>query len=136
MYLRRASVRIADAPPTNIPSPSLAPQIGGLATGTRHVLAPATAFGKNVLPRVAAGSMWRKFARSGGGAPDTFRRPIYAGNAILTVQSAGSIKVITVRAPRSRRRAEGGSAAIEPCRGPFRPLALCREELPGRNVPN
>ena len=93
----------------------LAAQILALASSYTHVLAPATANGKNVLPRVAAKldvaqlSDVTKIV-----SPDTFERPIYAGNAIATVQSSDPIKIITVRTtgfdPVS---AAGGSAAIE-----------------------
>jgi len=93
----------------------LAAQILAIAGHYTHILAPATANGKNVLPRVAAKldvaqlSDVTKVISS-----DTFERPIYAGNAIATVQSVDPIKVITVRTtgfdPVS---SSGGSAAIE-----------------------
>jgi len=94
---------------------SLAAQILAIAKNYSHILAPATASGKNVLPRVAASLDVAQISDiSKIDSPDTFERPIYAGNAIATVQSADSIKVITVRmtgfdaASRS-----GGSAAVE-----------------------
>jgi electron transfer flavoprotein alpha subunit len=93
----------------------LAAQILSLAKGYSHVLAPATASGKNVLPRVAAKldvaqlSDITKVVSS-----DTFERPIYAGNAIATVQSSDPIKVITVRTTGFDPVAStGGSAAVE-----------------------
>ncbi|MGE8065275.1 electron transfer flavoprotein subunit alpha/FixB family protein [Pseudomonas sp. NPDC089569] len=80
-----------------------------------HVLAPATSNGKNILPRVAAildvDQISEIISVQG---PDTFKRPIYAGNAIATVQSSAAVKVITVRATGfDPVCAEGGSAAVE-----------------------
>ncbi|MEP7281984.1 MAG: FAD-binding protein, partial [Rubrivivax sp.] len=80
-----------------------------------HVLFPATAHGKNVAPRVAA---LLDVAQLSDVAkvisPDTFERPIYAGNAIATVQSGDAVKVITVRTTGfDAAAAEGGSAAVE-----------------------
>ncbi|MBU3555212.1 electron transfer flavoprotein subunit alpha/FixB family protein [Polynucleobacter sp. UB-Piko-W3] len=93
----------------------LAAQILSIANQYSHILAPATANGKNVLPRVAAKldvaqlSDITKVVSS-----DTFERPIYAGNAIATVQTSDSIKVITVRTTGfDPVAATGGSAAIE-----------------------
>ena len=93
----------------------LAAQILSLANQYSHILAPATANGKNVLPRVAAKldvaqlSDITKVVSS-----DTFQRPIYAGNAIATVQTGDPIKVITVRTTGfDPVAANGGSAAIE-----------------------
>ena len=85
-----------------------------LAPAYAAVLAPATASGKNILPRVAAlldvAQISEILSVEG---PDTFTRPIYAGNAIQTVKSADKIKVITVRTTAFKNAAEGGSAAIE-----------------------
>jgi electron transfer flavoprotein alpha subunit len=68
------------------------------AGGYTHVLAPATAFGKNVLPRVAALLDTQQISDVIAiESADTFRRPIYAGNAIATVQSSDKIKLMTVR---------------------------------------
>jgi electron transfer flavoprotein alpha subunit len=68
------------------------------AAGYTHLLAPATTFGKNLLPRVAALLDVAQISDIVGvESPDTFVRPIYAGNALATVQSADKIKVITVR---------------------------------------
>ena len=93
----------------------LAAQILSIANHYTHILAPATANGKNVLPRVAAKldvaqlSDITKVVSS-----DTFERPIYAGNAIATVQTNDPIKVITVRTTGfDPVAATGGSAAIE-----------------------
>lgn len=83
--------------------------------GYTHILAPATSNGKNVLPRVAA--LLDVNALSDITAvvsSDTFQRPIYAGNAVATVQSADAVKVATVRGTAfDAVAAEGGSAAIE-----------------------
>jgi electron transfer flavoprotein alpha subunit len=94
---------------------NLAPLIAKLATGYTHVLAPATTFGKNVLPRAAALLDVQQISEiSGIEGPDTFIRPIYAGNAMATVKSADKIKVITVRATAfDPASPEGGSAPIE-----------------------
>lgn len=93
----------------------LAAQILAIASNYSHILAPATANGKNVLPRVAAKLDVAQLSDiTKVVSPDTFERPIYAGNAIATVQSADPIKVITVRTtgfdPVSPT---GGAASIE-----------------------
>jgi electron transfer flavoprotein alpha subunit len=82
--------------------------------GYTHLLAPATGFGKNVLPRVAAKLDVAQISDiSAIESPDTFVRPIYAGNAFATVQSKDAIKVITVRTTAFDSAATGGSATIE-----------------------
>ena len=80
-----------------------------------HILAPATSFGKNLLPRVAASLDVMQISEiSAVETADIFQRPIYAGNAIVTVQSNDPIKVITVRTTAFEAVAEsGGSAIIE-----------------------
>ena len=93
-----------------------APLIVELAQGYSHVLASATTHGKNVMPRVAAlldvDQLSEIIAVE---SADTFKRPIYAGNAIATVQSSAAVKVITVRATGfDAVAAEGGSASVEP----------------------
>ena len=93
---------------------NIAEQALTLATNYTHVLAPATAYGKNILPRVAARLDVGQISEiTKVDSPDTFERPIYAGNAIATVQSIDAIKVITVRATGFDAAATGGSAAIE-----------------------
>ncbi|WP_102868240.1 electron transfer flavoprotein subunit alpha/FixB family protein [Pseudovibrio exalbescens] len=78
------------------------------------ILAPATTNGKNILPRVAAKLDVMQISDiMAVDAPDTFKRPIYAGNAIQTVQSTDAKKIITVRTASFNAAGEGGSAAIE-----------------------
>jgi electron transfer flavoprotein alpha subunit len=93
----------------------LAAQILSIASAYSHLLAPATANGKNVMPRVAAKldvAQLSDVTKVVSG--DTFERPIYAGNAIATVQSADPVKVITVRTTGfDPVAATGGSAAVE-----------------------
>jgi len=78
------------------------------------ILAPATTTGKNYLPRVAAKLDLPQISEiSAVVSPDTFERPIYAGNAVETVQAPAGKKVITVRSTAFQPAAEGGNAAIE-----------------------
>ena len=94
---------------------NLAAQVLAIAANYSHILFPATASGKNVAPRVAAKldvAQISDITKVDG--PDTFERPIYAGNAIATVQSADSVKVITVRTTGfDPAAATSGSAAVE-----------------------
>jgi len=84
------------------------------AGGYSHVLAPATTFGKNVLPRVAALLDVAQISDIVAiESADTFVRPIYAGNALATVKSSDAIKIITVRTTAFDAAAEGGAAAVE-----------------------
>lgn len=85
------------------------------ATGATHIIGPATAYGKNILPRVAAMLDVNQISDVIEiQSEDTFKRPIYAGNAIATVQSSDPIKVLTVRGTNFAAAAsEGGSAAVE-----------------------
>jgi electron transfer flavoprotein alpha subunit len=93
---------------------NVAEQAIALAGSYSHILAPATAYGKNILPRVAAKLDVAQISEiTKVDSPDTFERPIYAGNAIATVQSADAVKVITVRTTNFDSAAGGGSAAIE-----------------------
>jgi len=94
---------------------NLAVLVTGLAKDYSHVLAPATTFGKNFMPRVAALLDVAQVSDiSAVKSPDTFVRPIYAGNALATVQSKDPIKVVTVRSTGfDAVPATGGSAAIE-----------------------
>ncbi len=94
---------------------NLAAQVLAIAGGYSHILFPATAAGKNVAPRVAAKLDVAQISEiSKVISADTFERPIYAGNAIATVQSADSTKVVTVRTTGfDAAAATGGAAAIE-----------------------
>ena len=93
----------------------IAPLIVKLAPNYSHVLAAATTSGKNVMPRAAALLDVQQISDiSGVESADTFVRPIYAGNALATVQSSDSVKLITVRTTAfDLAPAEGGSAAVE-----------------------
>ena len=93
---------------------NIAAQVLAIAKGYSHILFPATAHGKNVAPRVAAALDVGQISDATKViAADTFERPIYAGNAIATVQSGDAIKVITVRTTGFDAAASGGSAAVE-----------------------
>ncbi|MBL6946293.1 MAG: electron transfer flavoprotein subunit alpha/FixB family protein [Rhodospirillales bacterium] len=94
---------------------TVAPLVVGLAAGFSHLLAPATTFGKNIMPRVAALLDVAQISEiSAVLGDDTFERPVYAGNAMATVQSRDAIKVITVRATAfEAASADGGSAPIK-----------------------
>ncbi len=110
-----AKVLVADAPHfADGLAENVAEQILAIAGSYSHILAPATAYGKNILPRVAAKLDVAQISEiTKVDSPDTFERPIYAGNAIATVQSDDSVKVITVRGTAFDAAAAGGSAAIE-----------------------
>ena len=94
---------------------NVAEQVLAIAGDYSHILAPATAYGKNILPRVAAKLDVAQISEiTKVDSPDTFERPIYAGNAIATVQSSDKVKVITVRTTGfDSAAATGGSAATE-----------------------
>jgi electron transfer flavoprotein alpha subunit len=93
---------------------NVAAQVLAIASAYSHILFPATAAGKNVAPRVAAKLDVAQISEiSKVISADTFERPIYAGNAIATVQSSDATKVITVRATGFDAAAQGGSAAVE-----------------------
>jgi electron transfer flavoprotein alpha subunit len=94
---------------------NVAEQVLAIAGNYSHILAPATAYGKNILPRVAAKLDVAQISEiTKVDSPDTFERPIYAGNAIATVQSGDKVKVITVRTTGfDAAAATGGSAATE-----------------------
>jgi electron transfer flavoprotein alpha subunit len=115
-----AKVLVADSPSlTDQLAENVAAQILGIASNYSHILAPSTSVGKNVLPRVAALLDVAQISDIiSVVSPDTFTRPIYAGNVIATVQSSDNIKVITVRTTAfDGVAAEGGSAAIESLSG-------------------
>ncbi len=94
---------------------NLAAQVLAIASDYSHILFPATAAGKNVAPRVAAKLDVGQISDiTKVDAADTFERPIYAGNAIATVQSIDPVKVITVRTTGfDPAAASGGSASVE-----------------------
>src|SRR5437762_4482006 len=100
--------------------------------GYTHILAPATAFGKNVLPRVAAILDVAQISDiTAIESSDTFVRPIYAGNAFATVQSKDRIKVITVRTTAFESCATGGAASIKsiPAQAEISTAKVVAEEL-------
>ncbi len=93
---------------------NVAAQVLAIARNYSHILFPATAHGKNVAPRVAAKLDVAQLSDiTKVISPDTFERPIYAGNAIATVQSADAIKVVTVRTTGFDAAGQGGAAAVE-----------------------
>jgi electron transfer flavoprotein alpha subunit len=110
-----SKVLVADGPHlANGLAEEVAATIVSLAGGYDTIIAPATASGKNVLPRVAALLDVMQISDIiKVVAPDTFERPIYAGNAIQTVQSPEAKRVITVRTAAFAAADEGGSAPIE-----------------------
>ena len=111
-----AKVLVADAPhyAGGLPE-NLAPLVVGLAKNYSHILASATASGKNVAPRIAALLDVAQISDiMAVESADTFVRPIYAGNAFATVKSSDAIKVMTVRSTGfDGVAATGGTAAIE-----------------------
>ena len=98
----------------------IVPMMGGYDA----LFAPATTMGKNVTPRIAAKlDVMQLSDITGIEGTDTFERPIYAGNAIMTVTSSDAKKVVTVRGTAFDAAPEGGSAAVEsvdPAAGPFK----------------
>src|SRR6201746_1088246 len=110
-----SKVLLADAPQL---ADGLAENVEGtvlnIAKDYSHILAPATAYGKNIAPRIAAHLDVAQISDiTGVVSADTFERPLYAGNAIATVQSSDAIKVITVRSTGfDPVAAEGGNAPV------------------------
>jgi len=116
-----AKVLHADAPQLDDElAENVAALIVTLGKGYTHLLAPATSNGKNVMPRVAALLDVQAISEIiAVESPDTFVRPIYAGNALATVQSRDAIKVITVRATGfDAVAASGGAAPVESVAAP------------------
>ena len=109
-------VLLADAPAyEHMLAEPTAALIVSLAGPYEAIMAPATTSGKNIMPRVAALLDVMQISEiSKVVAPDTFERPVYAGNAIQTVRSLDPKKVITVRTAAFQATGEGGSAPIEP----------------------
>jgi electron transfer flavoprotein alpha subunit len=111
-----AKVLVADAPAyAHGLAEAIAPAIVRLAPGYTHIIAAATTAGKNLMPRVAAMLDVQQVSDIVAvRAPDTFTRPIYAGNALATVRSTDAIKVFTVRiAAFDAVAAQGGHATVE-----------------------
>jgi electron transfer flavoprotein alpha subunit len=93
---------------------NVAAQVLAIASGYSHIVFPATASGKNIAPRVAAKLDVAQVSDiTKVVSPDTFERPIYAGNAIATMQSSDAVKVLTVRTTGFDAAGQGGSAAVE-----------------------
>ncbi|PRX80895.1 electron transfer flavoprotein subunit alpha/FixB family protein, partial [Paraburkholderia sp. BL25I1N1] len=111
-----SKVLLADAPQLEAGlAENIEATVLNIAKDYSHILAPATAYGKNITPRIAAKLDVAQISDiTAVDSPDTFERPIYAGNAIATVQSADPIKVITVRTTGfDAVAAVGGSATVE-----------------------
>ncbi len=110
-----AKVKLADAAHyVDQTAENLAVLVRDNAAGCSHILAPATTFGKNLLPRVAALLDVAQISEICGiESPDTFIRPIYAGNALATVKSADPVKVITVRTTAFDACGQGSAAPVE-----------------------
>jgi len=108
-------VLLADAPQyAGAVAENIAALVLTIAGQYTHILAPATGFGKNFMPRLAALLDVQQVSDiSAVVSADTFIRPIYAGNVLATVQSTDKVKVVTVRATGFDAAGEGGSAAVE-----------------------
>ncbi|MEZ5803298.1 MAG: electron transfer flavoprotein subunit alpha/FixB family protein [Rhizobiaceae bacterium] len=111
--VRKVLLAESDALAERLAEP-LAATVVSLAGNYDAIVAAATASGKNVMPRVAALlDVMQVSEIIEVVSADTFKRPIYAGNAIQTVQSGDKVKVITVRTASFQSAAEGGSAPVE-----------------------
>src|SRR5436190_17548733 len=110
-----AKVLVADAASyVHMLAEPVAALIVALAPGYEALVAPATTTGKNCMPRVAALlDVMQVSEIIKVVAPDTFERPIYAGNAIQTVKSKDKVKVITVRTASFVAAGDGGAALVE-----------------------
>lgn len=112
-------VKVVDAPHYEHQlAENTAALVAANADGYTHVFAPATTFGKNMLPRVAALLDVAQISDVVEVvSEDTFVRPIYAGNALATVQSGDKIKVVSIRTTGFEAAGEGGAASIEALEG-------------------
>src|SRR5260370_34943487 len=111
-------LKAEDAAYANWVAEDVAPLVVKLAPGYSHVVMAADSVGKNLAPRVAALLDVAQVSEAiKVVSPDTFVRPIYAGNAMATVQTADKIKVVTIRPTNFKAAAGGGSAPIEPLSG-------------------
>ena len=124
-----AKVMVADAAEyENGIAENMVPLLVGLTDGYSHLLAPATTYGKNILPGVAA---MKDVAQISDiirvDSADTFQRPIYAGNALATVQSGDALKVITVRTQLSKLLQQ--KAAVPQLKTLMPPVMLVRQPL-------
>src|SRR5258708_9220475 len=127
-----------DAAYANWVAEDVAPLVVKLAPTYSHVVMAADSVGKNLAPRVAALLDVAQVSEAiKVVSPDTFVRPIYAGNAMATVQTADKIKVVTIRPTNFKAAAGGGSAAVEQIRGegaqglsPYRGPELSQTEPP------
>jgi len=111
-----SKVLLADAPHLEAGlAENVEATVMNVAKDYSHVLAPATAYGKNITPRIAAQLDVAQISDiTAVNSADTFERPIYAGNAVATVQSADRVKVITVRMTGfDAVAAESGTATVE-----------------------
>jgi electron transfer flavoprotein alpha subunit len=108
-------VLVADAPHfADGLAENVAPQLLALLDGYTHVFAPASSYGKNILPRVAALRDCTQVSDAVAVvAADTYARPIYAGNAVATVQCADPVIFVTVRPTGFAPAGDGGPAAVE-----------------------
>lgn len=103
-----------DAAYANFLAENVAALVAKIAPEYSHILAPATSFGKNALPRAAGLCDVAQISDIIGiEGPDTFVRPIYAGNAIAMVKSTDKIKFITIRSTAFDKAAQGGSAGVK-----------------------
>ena len=111
-------LKVDDPSLANSLAENLSPLIAELAGGYTHVLVPASTYGKNIMPRAAALLDVQQISDiSGIESEDTFVRPIYAGNAMATVRSKDTIKMISVRTTAFESATEEGEAAIEEISG-------------------
>lgn len=136
----RKVLTVANAANADAIAQVLAPQVAALAKGYSHVFGPSTTFGKDLMPCVAAllgvNQVSDLMAVEG---THTFKRPIYAGNAIITVEApADQVVVATVRTASWPEAAQGGSAAVEaanvdaalPAHTRFKGLAAGKSDRP------